>query len=141
MKTLSDLPYLLPSLGGESPICNPRGPPHIPQATKNTTTITKFGLAIFFCRQRGKPPLKTIKVKSLQFVLPWHCPGVTHHPSITPGAPIRTPKQPNIPQSRHRRTFFLHMTFSFPVVKDFELIHRLGAGVHCTHYFTPLSRF
>ena len=34
---------------------------------------------------------------SFLFVLPSHCPGVADHPSVTPGAPLRTPKQPKIP--------------------------------------------
>ena len=43
MQSFSDLSSLSSSWGGASPLCNPRGPPQSPLATKNTTTVTRFG--------------------------------------------------------------------------------------------------
>ena len=42
------LSNLSPSWVGTSPIRHCRGPPQSPKAAKNTTEITKFGLAVFF---------------------------------------------------------------------------------------------
>ena len=49
------------SWGGTSPICHPRCPPQSPKATKNTTEIIRFDLAVFFLGKEGNSPLKTIK--------------------------------------------------------------------------------
>ena len=50
-----------PSWGGASPSRNPRGPPQSPKATKNTTEITRFALALFSIGKEGNSPLKITK--------------------------------------------------------------------------------
>ena len=77
-----------PSWGGASPTRHPRGPPQSPKATKNTTEITKFGLAVFLVGKEGNSPLKTIKC--IVFLI---CP--TPLPSWGGASPIRHPRGPS----------------------------------------------
>ena len=41
----------------------------------------------FWWVKRGTAPLKPSNIKSFWFILPWHPPGVEHHPYVTPGGP------------------------------------------------------
>ena len=79
-----------PSLDGASPIRHPRGPPQSPKPTKNTTEITRFGLAVFLVGKEGNSPLKTTKCQVF-LIRP------TPSPSLGGASPIRHPRGP--PQS------------------------------------------
>ena len=76
-----------PSWGGASPIRHPRGPPQSPKATKNTTQLTTFGLAVFFVGEEGNSYHKTIKCKVF-LIRP------TPSPSWGGASPIPHPRGP-----------------------------------------------
>ena len=75
------------SLGGASIICHPRGPPQSLKATKNTTKITRFGLAVFLVGKEGNSPLKTTKCQVF-LIRP------TPSTSLGGASPIRHPRGP-----------------------------------------------
>ena len=79
------------------PIHYPEGAAQKTNATKDTTKVYGFGLAVFLWVKSRTAPLNPSNVKPLSYVLPHHPPGGAHHHAITLGAPLRASKQPDIP--------------------------------------------
>ena len=73
MLLLSHLSYPIILLGGTAPFHHPRGNSQSLKATKNTTVLPRFGLAVIFVGKEGNSPLNTYKHHA-SLIFPTLCP-------------------------------------------------------------------